>query len=113
MVRCGSGVEGKSDFLVCLVLLPPPLMLPRGVLAAGDAKENDRALSGEISAGPSGDGLVGPTFDADVSVKLRYQGLSESKWWDTVKEKREEEHDPILAVDFNDEGSNRRDEVRG
>jgi hypothetical protein len=39
--------------------------------------------------------------------------LSESKWWDTVKENLEEEHEPILAVDLTDEGSNRREEARG
>ena len=88
-------------------------MVPRGVLAMGDAKESERALSGEMSAGPNGDGLVGPTLDADVSARLRYQGFSESRWWDTVKEKREEEQEPILAVDFTVEGSNRRDEARG
>lgn len=88
-------------------------MLAGGVLAAGDANEKDRALSGEISAGPKEDGVVGPTFEADVSVKLRYQGFSESKWCETVNEKREDEHEPILAVDFKDEGSNRREDARG
>lgn len=68
MTRCGSGVEGKSPFLEAGG--------PRGFRAMGEAKENDRALSGEISAG---EGLVGPTFDADVSPKLRYHGFSESK----------------------------------
>jgi hypothetical protein len=112
VLRCGNGVEGKSDFLVGLVLLPP-LMLPRGVLAAGDANEKDRALSGEMRAGPSGEGLVGPTLEADVSARLRYQGLSESKWCETVKEKREDEHEPILAVEFKEEGSNRSEDARG
>lgn len=89
-------------------------MLPGGVLAAGDANEKDRALSGDISAGPKEEGaVVGPTLEADVSVKLRYQGFSESKLWcETVNEKREDEHEPILAVDFKEEGSNRRDEAR-
>lgn len=87
LVLWGSGVDGKSDFL-------GPPMPPGGVLAAGDAKEKDRAFSGDIRAGPSGDGLVGPTLDDAVSVSVRYQGLSESKWWDTVKEKREDEHGP-------------------
>lgn len=86
-------------------------MLPRGVLAVGDANEKDLALADEMRAGPTTkDGLVGPTLDADVSVKLRYQGLTESKWWATVNENREEEHDPILAVD---DGLNRREEARG
>jgi hypothetical protein len=112
VLRCGNGVEGNRDFLVGLVLLPP-YMLPGGVLAAGDANERDRALSGEMSAGPRGEWPVGPTFEADVSAKLRYQGLSESKWCETVNEKREDEHEPILAADVKDEGSNRRDEARG
>lgn len=95
--------------------LPTLFMYPRGVLVAGDAKERDRALRGDIRAGPTREreGLVGPTFEADVSVKLRYHGLSESKWCATVKENLEEEHEPILAVDGIDEGSNRRDEARG
>lgn len=71
LLRCGRGVDGNKLFLM--------LMLPRGVLAAGDAKESDLALSGEIRAGPKGDGLVGPTLDADVSDKVRYQGFRESK----------------------------------
>lgn len=73
LLRCGKGVDGNKLFLM--------LMFPRGVLEAGDAKERDRALSGEIRAGPSGEGLaVGPTLDADVSlVKVRYHGLRESK----------------------------------
>lgn len=114
VVRCGNGVDGNRLFLVGLKLLPP-LMLPRGVLAAGDANERERALSGEMRAGPTaiGEGLVGPTFDADVSVKVRYHGLSESKWWETVKENLEEEQEPILAVDLMDEESNRREEARG
>lgn len=76
MTRCGIGVDGNKLFLASL----PPLMSPRGALAIGDAKEKDRALRGEMSAGPMGVGVVGPTLDADVSVKLRYQGLRESKW---------------------------------
>lgn len=90
-------------------------MPPRGVLAAGDAKESDLALSGEIRAGPSieGEGLVGPTFEPDVSANERYQGFKESKWWETVNENREDEHDPIFAVDGIEEGSNRSDEARG
>lgn len=85
--------------------------MPRGVLAAGEAKENDLAFRGEMRAGPRGEGVVGPTLEDDVSVRLRYQGLRESIWWwETVKEKREEEHAPILAVD---DGSNRRDAARG
>lgn len=102
VTRCGSGVEGKRPFLEAGG--------QRGVRAMGEAKESDRAFSGEISAG---EGLVGPTFDDDVSVRLRYHGFSESRWWDTVKENREEEHDPIFAVDFTVDGSNRRDDARG
>lgn len=76
----GSGVDGNRLFLVSLELkLLPSLNMPRGILAAGDANDRERALSGEMSAGPSGEGLVGPTLEADVSVRLRYQGLSESK----------------------------------
>lgn len=67
-----------------------------------------------MSAGPSGDWLtVGPTLEADVSAKLRYHGFSESKWWETVNENREEAQEPTLAVDLIDAGSNRRDEARG
>ena len=68
VTRCGSGVEGKRPFLVAGG--------PRGVLATGDANESDRAFSGEMSAG---EGLVGPTFDADVSARLRYHGFNESR----------------------------------
>ena len=68
-------MDGKKPFLVSLALL----MSSRGVLAIGDAKEMDRALSGEMRAGPRGERLVGPTLDADVSVKLRYHGFRESK----------------------------------
>ena len=71
LLRCGRGVDGNKLFLM--------LMLPRGVLAAGDANEKDLALSGEIRDGPKGEGLVGPTLDDDVSVRLRCQGLRESK----------------------------------
>lgn len=103
-VFCGIGVDGKKVFLT-------GLMLPR---AAGDANENDRALTGDMRAGPITDeGVVGPTLGADVSVKVRCHGLRESKWWDTVKENLEEEHEPILAVGGTREGSNRRDEARG
>ena len=89
--------------------------MPRGALSTGDAKERDRALSGEIRAGPrrEGEGLVGPTLDDDVSVNVRCQGLTESKLWETVNEKREEVHEPILAVGGREDGSNRRDEARG
>lgn len=108
LLFCGSGVDGNKLFLASLSL---PLMIPRGALAAGDAKEKDRALSGEISAGPNG--VVGPTLDDDVSVKVRCQGLSESKWWETVKENLDEEQEPILAVDLIEDVSNLRDEARG
>lgn len=65
-----------------------------------------------MRAGPwreEGEGAVGPTLDADVSVKVRHQGLRESRWGETAKEKREEEQEPTLAVD----GLNRRDEDPG
>ncbi|GKV19592.1 hypothetical protein SLEP1_g29829 [Rubroshorea leprosula] len=78
--RCGRGVDGNKLFLALSGVL----------LATGEAKEKERALSGEIKAGPSGDGLVGPTLDADVFVKLRYHGFSESKWWDTQKADRQQ-----------------------
>ena len=64
---------GKKLFLTTL------LMLPRGALAVGEANENDLALADDVSDGPTSDGLLGPTLDADVSPKLRYQGLTESK----------------------------------
>lgn len=68
MTRCGSGVEGKRPFLLAGG--------PSGFRATGEANENERALSGEMS--DAGEGLVGPTLDADVSPKLRYHGFSES-----------------------------------
>lgn len=70
----GIGVDGKNPFLTAP-------NVSGGVLAAGDAKEKDRAFKGEMRAGPSRveEGAVGPTFDADVSVNVRYQGLRESK----------------------------------
>lgn len=66
-------MDGKKLFLATV------WMLPRVVLAAGDANENDLALAEDMSAGPTRDGLVGPTLEDDVSPKLRYQGLTESK----------------------------------
>ena len=98
----GSGVDGKKP-------------LPCGALATGDAKEMDRALSGEIRAGPrmEGEGLVGPALDDDVSVNVRFQGLTESKLWETVNENRDEAHEPILAVAGREDWPNRRDEARG
>lgn len=41
-------------------------------------------------------------------VNVRCQGLRESRWWDTVNEKREDE--PTLADDLVVVGSNRREE---
>ena len=101
-VFSGSGVDGKKP-------------LPRGALATGDAKERDRALRGEIRADPrvEGEGLVVPTLDDDVSVNVRFQGLTESTLWDTVNENRDEAHEPILAVGGREDGPNRRDEARG
>lgn len=63
----------------------------------------------------AGEGLVGPTLEDDVlsPPRLRYHGLRESSWCETVKEKREDEHEPILAVDFRVDGSNLRDEALG
>lgn len=94
-------MDGKKLFRTTV------LMLSRGVLAAGDANENDLAL------GPTSEAFAGPTLDADVSVKLRYQGFTESKWWATVNEKRDEEHAPTLADDGIEEGWYRREEARG
>ena len=73
-VFCGIGVDGKNPFLTAPKVLG-------GVLAAGDANEKDLAFNGEMSAGPRNDAdeVVGPTLDADVSVNVRYQGLTESK----------------------------------
>lgn len=85
----------------------------------GDAKEKERGL------GPSIDDddddiielgtVVGPSFDDEEDggaseVRLRYHGLRESKWWDTVKEKRDEAHAPILVAE---DGSNRKEAARG
>lgn len=98
-------MEGKKG-------LGPPA---RGVLAAGDAKEKERALRGEMRAGPRREGpglVVGPTLEKDdVSLRERYQGLRESRW-ETVKENREEEQEPILE-EGTEEGSKRREEARG
>ena len=70
-------------------------------------------MRGEIRAGPRGERLVGPPIDDEVPVKVKCQGLSDSRWWDTVKENLDEEHDPVLAADLIEEGSNRREEARG
>lgn len=89
--------------LLLMESMPLPLF---GVdLAAGEAKEKDRALNGEA---PINEGLaVGTTVR--VVVVERYQGLRESKW-ETVKEKRDDV-DPLpdLAV----AGSKRREVVLG
>jgi hypothetical protein len=103
VTRCGRGVDGKRPFLLAGG--------PSGLRAIGDANESERALSGEII--DAGEGLVGPTFDEDVSPRLRYHGLRESSWVDTVKEKRDDEQEPILVVDLMVDGSNRREDARG
>lgn len=87
-----------------LLLGPPNVSL----LAAGDAKEKERALSGEMYAPP-----VGPSLDDDVSVSVRHHGLTVSRpSRDTVKANLEDAQEPILSVDFIDDVSNRREETR-
>ncbi|MCI92445.1 hypothetical protein A2U01_0113741, partial [Trifolium medium] len=49
----------------------------------------------------------------DVSPRLRYHGLRESSWVETVKEKRDDEQEPILVDDLMVDGSNRREDARG
>lgn len=75
-VFCGSGVDGKKPFRAAAEA-EAVVVVPRGVRARGDANDMDRALSGEMAAGPR---LVGPIFEADVSVNVRCHGLRESKW---------------------------------
>lgn len=99
-VFCGSGVDGKKLFRIVFMFL-----------AVGDANEYERALTGDIRAGPVVD--VGPTLKDGLSVSVRYQGFSESKWCETVKAKREEAHDPGLDLDGTEEGLNLRDAARG
>lgn len=73
-------------------------------------------MIGDIKAGPSVGVDVVPNLKEDglSSVKVRYQGLSESKWCETVKAKREEEQEPTLAaLDGMEEGLSRRDAARG
>lgn len=67
-------------------------------------------MIGDIRAGPVD---VGPTLNDGLSVRVRYQGFSESKWWETVKEKREDAHEPTFALDGTEEGLNRSDAARG
>lgn len=76
-------------------------------LAPGEAKEKERALSGEA---PTREGLA-----AAGSVRVRYQGLRESMW-ETVKEKREDIDPPPPNLEEALEmvaGSKRREEIRG
>ena len=83
------------------------LRLARGVdRAAGEAKEKDRALSGEA---PTREGLaVGITARGVALVVVdRYHGVRESRW-ETVNEKREDVEPPSLAV-VATTGSNRSD----
>ena len=76
-------------------------------LAAGDAKEKERAFSGERYA------PVCPSFDDDVSVSVRHHGLTVSRpSRDTVKANLEDAQEPILSVDFIDDVSKRREETR-
>ena len=66
-----------------------------------------------MRAGPRTGVDVGPTLNDDLSPKVRYQGLSESKWCETVKENREDEQAPTFPLDGTDEGLNIRDAARG
>lgn len=87
-----------------LLLVPPNVSL----LAAGDAKEKERAFSGEMYAPPAG-----PSLDDDVSASVRHHGLTVSRpSRDTVKANLEDAQEPILSVDFIDDVSNRREETR-
>ena len=89
-----------------LRLMAAPAMPTQGVdWGAEEAKENDRALSGEA---PMREGLaVGTTALLVVVVVLRYHGLSELRW-ETVKENRDDAQLPTLAA----AGSNRKEAVR-
>lgn len=105
-----EGVEGRGRW--------------RGVAAdraEGEAKERERALRGES---PAKEGLAaavaggGGAAAGEGSVRVRYQGLRESKR-ETVKEKREEVEPPpppILvdaAAEETVDGSKRREVVPG
>lgn len=100
-------MDGNKLFLM--------LMLPRGVLEIGDANERELAFNVEMRVDPPNiEGfVVFPTLDSDVSARLRYHGLRESKWRETVKEKRDDAHDPTFAVDCIEDGLNLREEDRG
>lgn len=99
MVLAGIGVEAKK------LLLGPP---NGSLLAAGDAKEKERAFSGEIYAP-----VLCPSLDDDVSVNVRHHGLIVSRpSRDTVKANLEDAQEPILSVDLSDDVSNRREETR-
>ena len=77
-------------------------------LAAGDAKEKERAFSGEMYA------LVCPSLDDDdVSVRVRHHGLTVSRpSRDTVKANLEDAEELILSVGFVGDLSKRREETR-
>lgn len=76
-------------------------------LAAGDAKEKERALSGEMYA------LACPSLDDDVSVSVRHHGLTVSRpSRDTVKANLEDAEELILSVGFVGDLSKRREETR-
>lgn len=76
-------------------------------LAAGDAKEKERAFSGEMYA------LACPSLDDDVSVSVRHHGLTVSRpSRDTVKANLEDAEELILSVGFVGDLSKRREETR-
>lgn len=82
----------------------------------GDANDMDRRLRGEMDGPPKADEwIVGPTFDVDVSVNDKYQGLRESLWCDTLKANLEDEHEPLILLvdDVTDEGVNLNDAALG
>lgn len=89
----GIGVLGR-----CLECVPDGGGAPttRGVdrEAPGEAKEKDRAVSGEA---PTREGLAVGTTALLVVVVLKYHGFSELRW-ETVTENREEVDPPNLTT---------------
>ena len=83
----------------------------------GDANEKERGLGPRMEDDVEFVFVVGPTLEeVESAVRLRYHGLSESKWCETVKENREDAHEPIFPVEEEtgiEDGLNRREEARG
>ena len=78
----------------CLASIKPPV--------AGDAKDSDRVLIGEILEAA----VETAALRGDVSVKERYHGFKEL--WDTVNANLEEA-EPLAAADLIDDASKRRE----